>query len=245
MLSNGTCISCNVTNCSQCSTQGVCSECLPGHNLTMVNGSTVCVGVGCPANCSTAGCNLTTGVCSECEVNFTLNSANNTCISCADDPTCSSNTTNTTNTTNSTNTTNETGLSCSGGVVPNYEYTQCVVCNAANCLFCSSVNQCVVCNAGYIASAGKCLQCSISDCLTCGQDGVCSECAPNYYLTNNTCLLCLAPCRTCNPDGTCLTCINSYSQIQLAAGQSCFFCSVDHCVECSHDNSSFCNLCAS
>jgi len=234
--------------CSVCSSDTVCTNCLPGFSLNV----TVCLQ--CDKSCLT--CNITNTLeCFSCQPGQNLFSGK--CLSCSDIhcDNCEKN--------------NEFCLTCKPGFTSVNGICfacadNCVKCDIIGPSFCdedkcdigfarirldkcgqcllgcskcltTNVATCMQCPDGtYSASGSLCILCPVG-CSVCTSNVTCSTCFKGYEISNSTCVKsCSFPCLTCDANLTCLTCFTGYALNNLT--NSC-----DPSVSCSATNS--CSLC--
>ena len=138
------CVSCGITDCTNCNEAGVCALCDPGSDSKKPNAAgNSCVPCN-PAHCATCSA---ANICATCEDGYMLD-AKKACVACtvAGCKRCESN--------------GSTGQLCtactSGTQKPNKEGTKCYECNINGCMYCSEVDTCDQCSDGFKLEGGKC-----------------------------------------------------------------------------------------
>lgn len=135
-------------NCTECSSETVCSKCVPGYVLSV--GGTKC-SLKCSENCATCQDNLP-NKCLSCFADGTLNAKTSICdnnLACNTDSSCTF---------------------CPKGYALSNEKKclQCTYSDAANCMACmfNDLSTCARCSTGYYLLNKACKACS-SPCITC------------------------------------------------------------------------------
>ncbi|ELP93554.1 protein serine/threonine kinase, putative [Entamoeba invadens IP1] len=228
------CTLCLVTNCTTCSTTGVCIECYT--NNTLSSG-------GC-RNCDIEGCYLCNNkdvTCLQCDKTHFIDVTNKSickicstktdhCLECEEKCTL-----------------------CSEGYFLDTETHDCRPCSSIEgCLQCrGDLEECFTCNSMYFLDNGKCFRCNsaIPRCNTCNDESKCIECENGYYLDNNKCFSCdtIEGCGECsNSEKECWKCQNYYYSVVNTSGlfcvechkknPNCAYCRTDgHCAECDSE----------
>ncbi|KAL4490794.1 hypothetical protein ABPG72_021848 [Tetrahymena utriculariae] len=234
------CIQCQITNCSACSTDGKCSICNTGYQLSSDF-------LSCQLPCSSLNCITcvqgSSTNCSICDSQHSVNPNTNQCISknscivvncqtCATQQplTCST---------------------CSSNFYQNSDSSQCLPCGVQNCSSCVQNNylQCSQCQPSYYLNSdqSQCLPCGVTNCSQCISSNYlqCQQCVVGYYQTidQSQCKLCdVSNCATCQ-DNNYQLCKNCQSNYYISADQkSCIACSVPNCNLCGA-NQNQCQTC--
>lgn len=144
---------------------------------------------------------------------------------------------------------NQVCQSCNAGYTVNpYNNTQCLLCNASNCMTCSptDVSTCISCSSGYYVQGGDCLACPFSNCQTC-TNTTCLTFLPStnqMAITYNNAIVpvvCDPGCNTCstvNPT-QCISCNRGYA---LNSNLYCVPCRYP-CLTCNANSPSVCLSC--
>ena len=219
-LTGSTCTSTCPANCSNCSSNTVCTACLATYYLSTTNSTcTACNGDGyftlgwncsvCDTNC--VACAGTATNCTSCNItqNLYLYSSNHTCGLCPSRPGYSLVSPNCLVCGPHCNTCSGNGYTCLTCLAGNYLYpnatcgscpatgfyilgSNCAACSA-NCLNCSGTSaSCTACYPGYI-----------NDAVT----GGCITCPAGQFVSGSACVPCSPSCFTCNMTSTnCTSC---------------------------------------
>lgn len=218
---NGSCLLCEIANCSMCSANNQCSQCVANYSLSD-NSCFLCNDPNCMA-CSADN------VCSMCMGNLTL--GNGSCFTC-DVPNCM--------------TCASLGVcqACASGfnLLVSNGTTSCVVPCPDNCSSCNqTTGACSECQTGFTLDTANntCFSCNVSNCMMCNGTDICMTCYPIFNLASN---VCTCPNTTVIAIGgstpTCV-CSNANETFSNTTGQ-CEVCALDHCMTC---NGSVCAVC--
>ncbi|EWS75591.1 hypothetical protein TTHERM_000597660 (macronuclear) [Tetrahymena thermophila SB210] len=234
------CIQCQIDKCSVCSSNGKCSICNSGYQLS--SDFLTCQPPCASPNCATCLQGSSTN-CQTCNSQYIVNPSTNQCISInscivANCQTCVSQNPLTCST-------------CSPNFYQNSDSSQCLSCAVQNCLYCLSNNyqKCSQCNSNFYLNSDKsqCLPCNVANCFQCISSNYlqCQKCVTGYYLSidQSQCKLCsVSNCATCQDNNyqLCKTCQSNY--YISADQQNCISCTVPNCNLCA-TNLNLCQTC--
>jgi hypothetical protein len=185
---------CNISRCTACSSDNVCSACAGGYYLS----NNQCLPASPTPSCNINHCSACSGdnICAACQNGYAL--SGNTCV--VSNPACNVSHCSACSSAN-------VCASCSVGYYPGSS-NQCLPeCNVDHCQSCSLPNTCGSCSSGYGLDGGQCVRlatptptptadpapapdvnCNVNYCQNCLSPNVCAACASGYILQNGRCV---------------------------------------------------------
>lgn len=109
------------------------------------------------------------------------------------------------------------------GYYDNGASSQALICNAANCLTCTSNTYCLTCASGkYLTASNTCAAC-VTPCATCTSASACQSCVTYYYLSGSTCTIncTITNCITCAVVSSSLSCSSCVTGYYYTTGTAC------------------------